>query len=65
MSYPLGDNASGWVTQLVTQLELRVNGMLDEESAAKKRAVERSDKFLKGAQDISQSADPIKDTKEL
>jgi energy-coupling factor transporter ATP-binding protein EcfA2 len=34
-------------------------------AAAKKRAVERSDKFLKGAQDISKSADPIKDAKEL
>ena len=34
-------------------------------AAAKKRAVERSDKFLKGAKDISQSADPIKDAKEL
>jgi len=32
VSYPHGENASGWVTQLVTQLELRVNGMLDEES---------------------------------
>jgi hypothetical protein len=31
--YPHGENASGWVTQLVTQLDLRVNGMLDEESA--------------------------------
>jgi TIR domain len=32
VSYPHGENASGWVTQLVTQLELRVNGMLDEGS---------------------------------
>jgi TIR domain len=32
VSYPHGENASGWVTQLVTQLDLRVNGMLDEES---------------------------------
>lgn len=34
-------------------------------AAAKKRAVERSDRFLKGAEEISQSADPIKDAKEL
>ena len=33
VSYPRGENASGWVTQLVTQLELRVNGILDEGSA--------------------------------
>jgi hypothetical protein len=33
VSYPHGENASGWVTQLVTQLDLRVNGMLDEGSA--------------------------------
>ena len=32
VSYPHEENASGWVTQLVTQLDLRVNGMLDEES---------------------------------
>ena len=32
VSYPHGESASGWVTQLVTQLELRVNGMLDEGS---------------------------------
>jgi hypothetical protein len=32
VSYPHDENASGWVTQLVTQLDLRVNGMLDEES---------------------------------
>jgi len=33
VSYPHGENASGWVTQLVTQLDLRVNGMLDEGNA--------------------------------
>ena len=32
VSYPHGENALGWVTQLVTQLDLRVNGMLDDES---------------------------------
>jgi hypothetical protein len=32
---------------------------------AKKRSAERSEKFLKGAKEISRSADPIKDAREL